>query len=359
MKRFIVLFILPFVPLFGEAPIGMCGKTPFTPVDVSPMATPFFQLYREVVNGDFVAGGCALSSGGSCSITISGIPAGSSVVKAYLFWVTQGSVTSGVFNGTPITGTLAGSDCSSCWGGYPTNVYYADVTPYVSGNGTYSLSSFGSITCGGPGPEGAALIVVYGNGAETKRTITVYTGAWEWVCSGNYTWTHTGFTATNPVTSAKYLVAFGNGQNVGSGGEYVYLNGNLITNTIDGSTGPGSGPCGNGSLWDVFQGSATSWIPGGATSATFSFNNSAAADCWHITVSVLSVSSDDALTYTCAAGYDDPVLVDESKGVYYEGDMTVYSIGGSVIYKGKGFVKLPKGVYFIRYKDGVKKVLVR
>ncbi len=76
-------------------------------------------------------------------------------------------------------------------------------------------------------------------------------------------------------------------------------------------------------------------------------------------MSVLSVSSTDAITYTCVAGYEEPVIVDENKGVYYEGDMTVYNISGSVIYKGKGFVKLPKGVYFIRYKDRVKEVLIR
>ena len=328
----------------------------------SPMATPFFQLYREVVNGDFVASGCALSSGGSCSITISGIPAGASVVKAYLFWAVQSpsSSWSGNFNGSPISGTLAGTDCSSCWSGNPTGVFYADVTPYVPGNGTYNLSGFGSITCGGPGPEGAVLVVVYCLPTESKKTITIYTGAWEWYCSGNYTWTHSGFNATNPVNSAKYMVAFGNGQNFSeSATEYVYLNGNLITNEIDGLTGPGSGPCGNGSLWDVFVGSATTWIPGGATSADFSFNNAAGFDCWHITVSALSVTSTDSLTYACTAGYDDPVYVKENGEVYSDRYIEIYDVRGNKVYSGEGFGRLPRGVYFIRHNKGVRRIIVR
>lgn len=51
MKRFAITFILPLIPLFGGNSSGMCGErsNPFTPKYVSPMGTPFFQLYREVV----------------------------------------------------------------------------------------------------------------------------------------------------------------------------------------------------------------------------------------------------------------------------------------------------------------------
>ncbi len=91
-------------------------------------------------------------------------------------------------------------------------------------------------------------------------------------------------------------------------------------------------PCGNGSLFDAFVGSATPWIPGGATSATFSFNNSASSDCFHVIVSALSVSSTDSPTYTCAASYDDPVYVGENGKVYIRGNYEIYDYAGRKVY---------------------------
>jgi len=56
-------------------------------------------------------------------------------------------------------------------------------------------------------------------------------------------------------------------------------------------------------------------------------------------VSVVSVTSVDPVTYTCVAGYEDPVFVDE-KG---------YDVTGKKIAEGKGF-HLPKGVYILKFR---------
>jgi len=153
------------------------------------MATPLTQFYREAINGDFVAPATSLWNG-SGSITVSGIPAGATVLAAYLLYAYQdnGGGHTGNFNGNPISGTSLGSDCTSCWGTSSTSLYYADVTPYVTGNGTYSLSGFDALACssGDHGAEGATLVVIYCDPSEPKRAVTIYTGVGETECSEPY-----------------------------------------------------------------------------------------------------------------------------------------------------------------------------
>ncbi|MEO0197756.1 MAG: DUF3344 domain-containing protein [candidate division WOR-3 bacterium] len=275
--------------------------------------TPFTLFYREVLKGNFVTGATSLASTGNGSITISGVPSSSTIVKAFLFWTEEDSdnFSSGNFNGNPITGIKLAESDPACWGSVIRNaLFYADVTNYVSGNGTYSLSSFSPACSFGESVEGATLVVIYCNQSEIKRTITIYTGDYKTPNNSSpYSWTHTNFTATNPVLDATYSISIANGQDAGSGSEFVYLNGNLITTMIDGLTGPNSG-CVNGSLWDEFKGNATTWIPANATSATFSINNAAQSviDCWNPILTILSVSSIDNETYNCAT----PVNVKES-----------------------------------------------
>jgi len=335
--------------------------------------TPFTQFYRVVLRGSFVAGATSLSgNGGNGSITISGIPPNSSVVKAYLFWVDEDNdnASSGKFNGNNITGIKIAEDCTSCWGTSRNALFYADVTPYVTGNGTYTLSNFPPLGCyfGSDGTEGATLIVIWCNNSEPVRTITIYTGDVETpasICTySSYSWTHQNFTASNPVLEAKYSISIGNGQNFGeSPAEYVYLNGYTITNTINGSTGP-NGVCGNGSLWDHFTGNNTAWIAPNSTSATFSVNNVAGWDCWHPVVSVLSVSSVDPITHTCLT----PISVDEKVKVI--NDMAIikvssraflYSVDGKlvkVLKEGENKLKLKKGLYILKENNEIRKITI-
>jgi len=346
--------------------------------------TLFAQFYRVALRGNFVHGSVSLSSNsGNGNITISGIPAGANVVKAFLFWVDEdnNNASGGNFNGNPISGIKIAEDCTSCWGTQRNALFYADVTGFVTGNGTYSLSGFPALVCffGSDGSEGATLVVIWCENSEPVRTITIYTGDVETpasVCTySSYSWTHTGFTASNPVLDAKYLVLVGNGQNFGeSSSEYVYLNGNMITNIINGTTVPGPGPCGNGSLWDAFSGSATSWIAPNSTSATFSVNNVAAWDCWHPVVSVLSVTSLDPITYNCAT----PVSISESENLIEIKNFNeflyitskvhfgIFNVNGQLIkYFNEGEYKLnlKKGIYFIKYevnkRVNVEKIIVK
>ncbi|MCX7947401.1 MAG: hypothetical protein N2504_02280, partial [candidate division WOR-3 bacterium] len=190
----------------------------------------------------------------------------------------------------------------------------------------------------------------------------------------DYSWTHTNFTASNPVLDARYLVLVGNGQDFAAFGEtaneYVYLNNNVITNIIDGATVAGNGPCGNGSLWDAFGGNATSWIPANSTSATFRVNNVAAIDCWHPVVSVLSVTSVDAITHDCVT----PISVDEQKDRPYikisnklleissNYDFEILSINGTKLFSyksGNYRISLKPGIYILKYKNAYEKIILK
>lgn len=127
--------------------------------------------------GGYAASGIGLRDRENGTISVSGIPAGDVPVAAFLYWGiindTQPSGTMMV-NGSPVTGTLVGSDISPCWS--PTTYwgFKADVTPLVTGNGNYVISGYptGETDNADPwGPntqntaplaEGASLVIVYG-----------------------------------------------------------------------------------------------------------------------------------------------------------------------------------------------------
>ena len=265
-------------------------------------ATDFYQLYREVVRGDFTSGATSLLETGAGSIVISDIPANMVVERAGLFWVCEeywptGDLNWGYFNGNYITGIQLAYDCDNCWDPVDmSTLYYADVTPYVSGNGTYNLTGFPYPGGFYPveGADGATLVIIYCDpqGNLPKKTISIYAGAVELMDCGPLStwWTQTGFTATDPVTDAKYAISVANTQ-MGSY-NYFYLN-NTFMGYMYGLDHPGP-------AWDHWYGDATSLIPGGSTSVEW-YVSSDGGDCIEPVLSIISVTSTDALTSDCSA----------------------------------------------------------
>lgn len=265
-------------------------------------ATDFYQLYREVVRGDFTTGATSLLYSGTGSIVISDIPSNMVIERAGLFWVCEeyaptGDLNWGYFNGNYITGTQLAYDCDNCWDPIDmSTLYYADVTPYVSGNGTYNLTGFPYPGGFAPveGADGATLVIIYCDpqGSLPKKTISIYAGAVELVDCGpeGTSWLQTGFTATNPVTNAKYAISVANTQ-MGSS-NYFYLNGNLM-GYMYGEDHPGP-------AWDHWYGDATALIPGGSTSVSWEVYSSG-IDCIEPVLSIVSVTSTDALTSDCSS----------------------------------------------------------
>jgi hypothetical protein len=110
---------------------------------------------------DVASGGVGLRASGAGSITISGIPAGSTLVSTRLIWTTLGGPDdSVVFTGVPVIGTLLGASRDTCWNVNqlgPNRTYYRAMG--LRGNGTYSISGVGGV--GGALAQGASLVTVY------------------------------------------------------------------------------------------------------------------------------------------------------------------------------------------------------
>jgi uncharacterized repeat protein (TIGR01451 family) len=156
--------------------------------------TPITRYTRLTGNIDFVAtggtlrtqdnGGNACAVGGSGAAALTGIPAGASVVAAYLYWGGSGGTVdanvslngSGVAAGRTFIATFTNGGTS-----FPYFGAFADVTSRVSGNGNYT---FGGLTVNTGAPHcgssavaaGWSLIVIYGSPTERLRAINVFDG---------------------------------------------------------------------------------------------------------------------------------------------------------------------------------------
>jgi len=156
--------------------------------------TPITRYARLTGNINFVATGGSLRTqdnngnacavGGSGTATLAGIPAGASIVAAYLYWGGSGATVDGnvTLNGGGVaasrtftaTFTTGGTD-------YPYFGAFADVTGRVSGNGSFTFAGLtvatGAPHCGTSAvAAGWSLVVIYGSAAERLRAINVYDG---------------------------------------------------------------------------------------------------------------------------------------------------------------------------------------
>jgi len=128
---------------------------------------------------------------GSSSATVSGIPAGSTILAAYLYWAGSGSTTdyTVTLNGISVSAPVArqytetynagGGDVLAFFSGA------ADVTSIVTGNGTYTFAGLnvtnvdvGTVTyfSNQATTAGWALLVIYSNSSESNRVINVFEG---------------------------------------------------------------------------------------------------------------------------------------------------------------------------------------
>lgn len=157
-------------------------------------ATPI-TLYSSLAgNLNFVMAGGTLRTGadgvapcnvaaGAVSATLSGIPIGSTVQAAYLYWAGSGATPDFdvTFNGTNVTADRQFTDTFTLGTAYDFFSGFEDVTALVSGNGTYT---FDNLTVNNGTPfcpvsavlSGWALFVIYSNPLEDFRVINTYDG---------------------------------------------------------------------------------------------------------------------------------------------------------------------------------------
>lgn len=128
----------------------------------------------------YVAGGVGLRNRGAGTISIAGIPAGATVTRALLYWAILSPANPGgsmTFAGNAASGALVAAGGDPCWGASASWAFRADVTAFVTGNGSYTVAGFPTGSVSGSNPwsfpsptpmmEGASLVVFFESGART------------------------------------------------------------------------------------------------------------------------------------------------------------------------------------------------
>jgi cysteine-rich repeat protein len=196
--------------------------------------------------GGVVAQGASLAGrednvpNATADIAIAGIPPGSTVHRALLYWtISGGADTTATINGIPVNGVQVAAAGQTCWG-QDNAAFRADVTAQVSGNGTYTIGDLPSST--GVDTDGAALVVVYqNNNSGIRRRVMIRDGAITTSGSGEVVVdTFTG--VASPIASGgQFHMVVGDGQSFPDG--EVVFNGGIV--------GVDQFPGSDGSLWDV------------------------------------------------------------------------------------------------------------
>lgn len=247
-------------------------------LSMTPASAQLTQYQRGSIStvndlrGSFVAAGTALrGTGGTGTIVLAGIPFGSTVKEAVLYWTILGAdpmpagADSIQLDTQAFTGTLIGTTNSPCQAMDKAYVFRADVTYWISGDGSYAIS--GALDSGSlfasPVAEGASLVVVYSNPSIGNRDIALVDGAALLDQNGaSVSTTIGGFNATTPVTGATAAFIVADGESALS--DSTLVNSFIIgPNALNGSDAPGGIE-----YWDTDTYDVTALITGGSTSTT-------------------------------------------------------------------------------------------
>jgi hypothetical protein len=240
--------------------------------------------------GEFGFGG--MRGNGTGSITVSGVSG--VIARAFLYWhgptnssdpASNAAVT---FNGTPITGTNIGTSGDNCWGFANSQSYRADVTPLVTGNGSYSLSNF---TKPDADINGVSLIVFYSDGNPANdRNVVLWNGN-----DSNFASTFDAQGWDQTITGVPYAGGSASLDFVVSDGQSfpddaLVLNGQTLVPAgaiFSGDSTP-SGPFNSsGDLWDVKSFDITSFLTPGSNN--LHLTTGLAGDCLSLVVAAANV----------------------------------------------------------------------
>ncbi|MFH1321906.1 MAG: PKD domain-containing protein [Bacteroidota bacterium] len=200
------------------------------------------------------------------TVNISCLPAGFNTLQAYLWWSESSSNSSATATVTnPLSGTSsysaawAGSGADKCWSMGGTQVFRANVTSSVSGNGNYVIN----ISSGGSAIDGITLLIIYTDPNVTWQGSLIINDGAIVTIGGNNSQTMSGFTACGNSTFATAFAIAGDLQNSVGPTHTTTLNGNNYTF--------------NQNFWNYDE-AATSVFAGQSTSS-FGFSPPS-GDCW-------------------------------------------------------------------------------
>ena len=222
---------------------------------------------------DWTSAGVGGVSGGSGTIALAGVSG--TVHKAYLYWHGLDAPESGgdgvydnenvTIDGNPVTGTSLGDSTTNCWpdpfGTGSSRAFRADVTAFVSGNGSYAIAGLSAKT--GHSGNGASLIVVFDDGDPgNDRDLAFFEGNDSSFALGfpgetdGWSAALDGITYSSGTVAAQLHVADGQAftettTTFTAGGPVVSIPDS--TSLYDGNTVPtaGTSRASNGELWDI------------------------------------------------------------------------------------------------------------
>lgn len=315
-------------------------------LSVSVQATPIARYARFTGNYNYVVTGGSLraepNSGNECAVgssssqALSGIPVGSSIVAAYLYWGGSGSTTdtSVTLNTSTVTASRTFTSTMSDGTGRVFFGGFADVTNRISGNGTISFSGL-TVDTGGQYCStatvvaGWSLVVVYGSSSEPLRAINIFDGLDTFFGSA-LSLIPDGFRIPSSGINGKMTAITWDGDpgNSGSSGvfsESLTFNGNTLDDGIvpadsspavqqfDGTISNFGGGVDTSYGVDVDTYNVSAYLSAGQTTATT--NYSAGADRVFLTAQIISVTSEPVVDLSITKSHSGNFTVG-SNGVF-------------------------------------------
>lgn len=266
MKRFLIIMAVVSMVFAGFSVATAEMGTSSGEVNAAGSVSKTVGPWVTISNVEHVANGTALRNRTTGWIALRGVPLGSTVVKALLYWNFSdmsaiGPISSAAFfNGNRVIGTKTADSADPCWGMTGNHTYRALVTAFVPAtrpNEDYEVVVTNSSSTTGQNPwspaetqtsrtEGATLLVIYGGPTTVGNTVRVYDAL-----SGSMFFPSGTFTLTHGATlsgSGLFTMSGADGQR-GSGHD------NLISNEITTFNGAQiAGPPVAASDWDGSDG---------------------------------------------------------------------------------------------------------
>ncbi len=244
---------------------------------------------------------------GPVSANVSGIPGGSTIEAAYLYWAGSGATVDDAvtFNGTNITADRTFTDTFTLTGtDYPYFSGFKNVTANVTGNGSYSFNNL-TVSNGAPWCassavlSGWALFVIYSNPSEDFRVINTFDGFQQFRGS-SISLTPSNFTIpSSPINGKMAVVSWegdvGNSASLGGFDEEIRFNGSILTNAANPSDNQFNSTINTYSAAndkygvDIDTYDISSYISAGQTSATTIY--SSGGDLVFLSAEIISVTN--------------------------------------------------------------------
>ena len=229
-----------------------------------------------------------------CPIVVTGIPAGAIIQAAFLYAGGGGQTGSGNFNATIVNPsavsqvfpmTQIGFHTDKCWGYGGTWTSRANVTPIITGNGTYTLSGCPVMPqAPNKDTDGATLFIVYVDPALNVTGSIVIADGCQVGVGGTINSLITGFNVCgNPTTTQNFMVV---------GDLQMISSPNLRMNSLVNNAGY---PVANQQVWDYIAAPGAPAV-NGQTTANYGITST--GDCYSLNMAGMFWQTGPCLTVT-------------------------------------------------------------